>query len=152
MPRIPTSRVIVLSQPTRKASTVHRFGKIADHQRPFSGQLTPIRVKGIPRPAPIRFDVDVVPVEGTNQTAAILKNRALGIPKKLEPVVEALREFEDQSELSASELNEGIDEVAGNRAARMRYRNKLIAAGVLEPIEEDKGKLPFYRFHDPFTI
>ena len=136
---------------------VHRFGKITDPIRPYAGQLTPIRVKGIPRPSPIRFDVDVVPVEGTKQTAAILKDKAKAIPKKLKPIVEALRELEDHEEIGRDDLNSCLDVGAkgtGNaqRAARKRSRENLEAAGVLEPVQDDSGKVAFYRFHDTETV
>jgi hypothetical protein len=51
---------------------VHRFGEVEDEVRPMAGQLTPMRLKGMVRPAPVRFAVEVVPIEGTTQTAAIL--------------------------------------------------------------------------------
>jgi len=135
---------------------VHRFGKITDTERPFAGQITPIRVKGIPRPAPIRFDVDVVRVEGTKQTAAILKNKATAIPKEIRPIIDAFRELDNPEEITPAELNECIDVVAASgakdgsakRKARQRNREKLEAAGVIEAVEDDNGKLAFYRFHD----
>ncbi|HEY1288722.1 MAG TPA: AAA family ATPase [Burkholderiales bacterium] len=51
---------------------VHRFGEIEDEARPMAGQLTPMRVKGMVRPPPVRFAVEAVPIEGTPQTTAIL--------------------------------------------------------------------------------
>jgi hypothetical protein len=59
---------------------IHRFGSMANTERPYAGQLTPLRVKSIARLAPMRFEVQVVPVEGTEQTAAILKDKAAEIP------------------------------------------------------------------------
>jgi len=135
---------------------VHRFGKMADAKRPFAGMLTPNRVKGIPRPSPIRFEVDVVPVAGTKQTAAILKDLATAIPKELMPVIEALRGLENPKEISAADLNDCLDVEAAKgakdgpakRKARQRCREKLEAAGVIEPVEDDNGNVAFYRFHD----
>lgn len=135
---------------------VHRFGKITDTERPFAGQLTPIRVMGIPRPAPIRFDVDVAPVDGTKQTAAILRDKATAIPKDLMPVIEALCELENPGAITPADLNECLDVVAARgakdgpakRKARQRHREKLEAAGVIEPVEDENGKVAFYRFHD----
>ncbi len=131
---------------------VRRFGKITDAARPYAGQLTPIRVKGIPRPSPIRFDVEVVPVEGTKQTAAILKDKAKAVPKKLKPIIEALRELEDQEQISDGDINACLDEVASNRTTRNRYRKELEAAGILEPVENENGKVAFYRFHDTGAV
>jgi len=136
---------------------VHRFGKMTDDNRSYSGQLTPLRVKGIPRPAPIRFDVDVVPVEGTKQTAAILKDKAKAIPRKLKPIIEALRELEDHEEISKVDLNDYLDVVSkgtdnAKRGARKRNLESLITAGVLEPVEDDNGKVKFYRFHDTGAV
>jgi hypothetical protein len=51
---------------------VHRVGEIADDVRPMAGQLTPMRLKGMVRPPPVHFAVEVVPIEGTTQTTAIL--------------------------------------------------------------------------------
>ena len=141
---------------TQALYRVHRFGKIADAARPYAGQLTPQRVKGIPRPAPIRFEVDVVPVEGTKQTAVILKDKATVVPKELKPIIEALRELENPEAITPTDLNECLDVVAGKgkkegsakRKARERSRKKLEAAGVIEPVEDDNGKVAFYRFHD----
>ena len=137
---------------TQALYRVHRFGKMTDAERPYAGQLTPQRVKGIPRPAPIRFDVDVVPVEGTKQKAAILKDKATAIPKKLKPVIEALRELEDHEEISTSDVNVCLDVIAANRNTRSRYRKELEAAGVLEPLEDDNGKVAFYLFHDTVAV
>lgn len=128
---------------------VHRFGKMTDRDRSFAGQITPMRVKGVPRPAPIRFEVEIVPVEGTKQTAAILKEKAAVVPKTLAPVIEALCQLEAHDEITAAELNACIDEVAENRVARMRIREKLEAVGVVEPVLDDGGKIDFYRFTDP---
>ena len=133
---------------------------ITDAERPYAGQLTPIRVKGIPRPAPIRFDVDVVPVEGTKQTAAILKDKATAIPKELKPVIKALRELENPEAIPPADLIECLDVVAARgakdgpakRKARQRYREKLEAAGVIEPVEDQNGKVAFHRFHDTVAV
>lgn len=139
---------------------VHRFGKITEANRPMAGILTPIRVKGMPRPAPIRFDVQVVPVEGTKQTAAILRDRATEIPKDLKPAIDALRELDNPEAITLEELKEclgdvpavsGANEGAAKRKARQRCREKLETAGVIEPVEED-GKVAFYRFHDPGAV
>ena len=51
---------------------VHRFGDVEDEGRPMAGQLIPMRLKGMARPAPLRFAVEVVPIEDTAQTTAIL--------------------------------------------------------------------------------
>jgi AAA domain len=135
---------------------IHRFGKITDAERPFAGHLTPIRVKGIPRPAPLRFEVQVVPIDGTKQTAAILKDRAAELPKDLLPVIEALRQFEDGAEISPKALNECLDLVAASgakdgaakRKARQRCRERLEGAGIIEPVTDDGGSVLFYRLHD----
>lgn len=134
---------------------VHRFGKMADAERPFAGQLTPQRVKGIPRPAPFRFEVEVVAVEGTRQTAAILKDKAAAVPKDLAPIIDALAALADHQEITPGDLNACLDVVAAKgsrdghakRKARQRYREKLEAAGVIEPVEDDNGRVTFYRFH-----
>ncbi len=135
---------------------VHRFGKIADAERPYAGQLTPQRVKGIPRPRPIRFEVGVVPVEGTRQTAVVIKSKAADIPAALRPAIAALSELEDHEEISRAALNACIDIVAGKRGksgdalrqARKRVREQLEASGVIEPVEnQDTGRVEFYRFH-----
>ena len=139
---------------------VHRFGNITDTERPFAGQITPIRVKGIPRPAPIRFDVDVVPVEGTKQTAAILKDKATAIPKEIRPIIDAFRELENPEEITPTDLNACIDVVAASgakdgsakRKARQRVREKLEAAGVIEAVEDENGNATFYRFHDTAAV
>ena len=131
---------------------VHRFGKITDPERPFAGQLTPIRVKGIARPAPVRFDVNVTPVEGTEQTTVILKDKAKVIPKKLKPIIEALCKLEDHKEIGIGDVNACIDEVTDNRTTRNRHRKELEVAGVLEPVEGEDGKLAFYRFHDTGAV
>jgi hypothetical protein len=109
-------------------------------------------VKDIPHPAPIRFDVEVVKVEGTKRTAAILKDKAKAIQKKLKPIIEALRELEDHKEINDGDVNACLDEVAANRTTRNRYRKELEAAGVLEPVEDDNGKVVFYRFHDTGAV
>ena len=131
---------------------VHRFGKITDPERPFAGQLTPIRIKGVAHPASVRFDVSVMPVEGTEQTTVILNDKAKMIPKKLQPIIEALRKFEDNEEIGISDVNACIDEVAVNRTTRNRHRKELEAAGMLEPVEDEDGKLAFYRFHDTGAV
>jgi hypothetical protein len=139
---------------------VHRFGNMTDVKRPFAGQLTPIRVKGIPRPAPIRFAVEIVPVEGTAQSAAILKDEATAIPKWLKPIMEAIHEVDDSEAITPAILNKCLDVVAAKgekkgsavRMARQRYREALEAAGVIEPIEDDSGKVTLYRFHDTGAV
>lgn len=136
---------------------VHRFGKMTDAQRPYSGQLTPMRVKGIPRPAPIRFDVEVIPVDGTKRTAALIKDRASAIPEDLGPVIDALRQLEDYERISSKDLNDCLDVVAAKggrsdvakRKARQRSREMLVTAGVIEPLQDDDRRDEFYRFHDP---
>jgi hypothetical protein len=135
---------------------IHRFGSMANPDRPYAGQLTPLRVKGMARPAPIRFNVEVVKVEGTEQTAAILRDKVAEIPAELAPIIEALRELENPDAIAPSDLNACLDQVAGadgrsdaaKRQARKRIRDQLEAAGVIEPIENDGGKAVSYRFHD----
>ena len=127
---------------------IHRFGKMNDVEPSYEGQLTPLRVKGIPRPAPIRFEVEAVPVEGTKQTALILKDKAKAISDKLTPAIEALRDLDDHEEVSRTEVNECLDAIAANRTSRSRYFKELVDAGVLEPVEDDDGKVASYRFHD----
>ena len=131
---------------------VHRFGKMTDSARPYSGLLTPQRVKDVPCPAPIRFDVDVVPIEGTKRTAAILKDKAKSVPKKLWPIIEALRDMENHENISDGDVNACLDKLAANRTTRNRYRKELIEAGVLEPVEDDNGKVAFYSFHDTGAV
>lgn len=133
---------------------VHRFGKLTDANRPFAGQITQIRVKGIPRLAPLRFEVEVVPVEGTKQTAALLKDKAPEIPHDLLPVIKVLREFETGAEILAKDLNECLDAVVGGkegaakRKARQRARERLEAAGVPEPVMDDGDSVRFNRLQD----
>lgn len=133
---------------------IHRHGRMADTVRPLSGQLTPQRVKGIPRPAPIRFEAEAVSVEGTKQTALILKDKAGAIPKDLKPIITALRELANPEDITPADMNECLDVVAAKgtkdakRKARQRYRDKLEAAGVIEPVEDDNGKVTAYLFHD----
>jgi len=141
-----------ISADTHGLYRVHRHGNISDTNRPYAGQLTPIRVKGIPRPAPMRFEVEVVPVEGTKRNAAILKDKAKEIPQKLHPIIEALRELDELTKLTDQDVNECIDKVANNRTSRSRYKKELEAAGVLESIEDDNGNAAFYLFHDTKMI
>lgn len=139
---------------------VHRFGKMTDARRPYAGQLTPMRVKGIPRPGPLRFEVDVVTVEGTKQTAAILKDKAAAIPEDLVPAIDALRELEDHERIELDDLNNCLDVVAASggrndaakRKARQRSRETLETAGVIEPVQDDNGRVEFYRFHDSTNV
>lgn len=134
---------------------VHRFGSITDAARPYAGQLTPQRVKGIPRPAPIRFEVEIVSVEGTKQTAAILKDKAEAVPDRLVPIIEALRaQIDDGEDIERSDLNVCLDIISkgnGNaqRVARKRNLEALSEAGILEPLLDDVGKVVSHRFHDP---
>ncbi len=147
------SRGVSFVSVTQQFNTTTSMGR-------FAGQLTPIRVKGIPRPAPIRFDVDVVAVEGTKQTAAILKDKATAIPKELKPIIEALRGLEDPEAITPADLNDCIDVAAARgakgasakRKARQRYRDKLETAGVIEPVEDENGKPMLYRFHDTVAV
>ena len=37
---------------------------------------------------------------------------------------------------------------SAQRTARKRSRDALEEAGVLEPVEDENGKVAFYRFHD----
>jgi len=135
---------------------VHRFGKMTDARRPYAGQLTPMRVKGIPRPGPLRFEVEVVAVEGTKQTAAILKDKSTEIPEDLVPAINALRDLEDHERIASDDLNDCLDVVAASggrndatkRKARQRSRERLEKAGVIEPVQDDAGRVEFYRFHD----
>jgi hypothetical protein len=131
---------------------VHRFGNISDPERPFAGQLTPIRVKGTARPAPVHFEVGIVPVPNSKQTTVILRDKAKAIPERLEPVIAALRELKDYEEISDGDVNACLDVVATNRTTRSRYRKELEAAGSLGPVEDDNGKVTFYRFHDAGAI
>jgi hypothetical protein len=139
---------------------IHRFGSMANNERPYAGQLTPLRVKGIARPAPLRFEVQVVCVEGTEQTAAILKDKAAEIPEELAPAIEAVRELENRDAIPPADLNACLDLVAagdgrsGNatRQMRKRIRDRLEAAGVIEPIENDDGKVTAYCFHHTSAV
>ena len=97
---------------TQALYRVHRFGRFADARRPYAGYLTPYRVKGVPRPGAIRFEVEVVPVEGTRQTAAVVKDKAADIPSELDPVVAALRELEDHEQIPRATVNDCLDIVA----------------------------------------
>lgn len=135
---------------------VHRFGSLNDADRPYAGQLTPMRVKGIPRPAPVRFEVEIVSITGTRQTAAILKDKVAAVPKELLPAIAALRDLAGHEAITPSDLNLCLDVVAAGegkkdsaiRMARKRSLEKLTAAGVIEPNDDD-GKVTSYRFHDP---
>lgn len=135
---------------------VHRFGSLNDADRPYAGQLTPMRVKGIPRPAPVRFEVEIVSITGTRQTAAILKDKAAAVPKELLPAIAALRDLAGHEAITPSDLNLCLDVVAAGegkkdsaiRMARKRSLEKLTAAGLIEPNDDD-GKVTSYRFHDP---
>jgi len=141
---------------TQALYRVHRFGKITDVNRPYAGMLTPRRVKDVPRPSPIRFDVDVVPIAETKRTAAILKDSTTAIPIELKPVIEALRGLENPQAIPPADLNDCLDVEAAKgakdgpakRKARQRCREKLEVAGVIEPVEDDNGNVAFYRFHD----
>ena len=100
--------------------------------RSFMGQLTPERVKGIHRPAALRFEVKVVPIEGTKRTAAILKDKVEEIPKKLWPIIERLRELEGEDEITKTNLNKYFDEMSKatqdqKGSYRGRYLKKLLA-------------------------
>jgi hypothetical protein len=134
---------------------VHRFGGMSDRSRPMAGQITPMRVKGMPRPAAIRFDVEIVPVEGTKQTAAILKAKATDIPRHLKSVVEALRALDDGDEIDRVSLNTCLDSISkaknsgAKRVERKRNRDQLENAGILEPMPDEGGKLVTWLFHDP---
>ncbi len=124
---------------------VHRSGSMADLKRPYSGQFTPLRVKGISRPSPIRFDVEVVKVADTRQTAAILRDGTASIPPELEPIVVALVKAGGTKRLDNATLNSCLDKVARNRTSRARYKNRLIDAGILEQIDVADGKGSSYR-------
>ena len=63
-----------------------------------------------------------------------------------------MRELEDHKEINDGDVNACLDEVAANRTTRNRYRKELEAAGVLEPVEDDNGKVVFYRFHDTGAV
>ena len=47
-----------------------------------------------------------------------------------------------------------VSKAKGNaqRAARKRSRDALEAAGVLEPVEDENGKVAFYHFHDTGAV
>lgn len=135
---------------------VHRFGNLTDASRPLAGQLTPMRVKGIPRPTPMRFEVEIAAVEGTRQTAAILKQKAAAIPAELKAAIEALRECDNLTAIPIGDLNDCIDTLlpdgdktpAAKRKARQRLKEKLESAGVIEPIEDVNGNVTSYRFNE----
>jgi hypothetical protein len=117
---------------------VHRFGRITDSERSMAGQITPIRTKGMLKPAPLRFEVEVVTVPGVKRSAAILKTRGAEIGEHLKPVIAALRELVEASgaeEISAKDVADCVDRVAANRTTRMRRRKELEDAGILEAIE-----------------
>jgi hypothetical protein len=143
---------------TQALYRIHRFGRMTDADRPYSGQLTPLRTKGMARPAAVRFEAEVVPVPGTtDRTTVILKDKSATVPDYLAPAVDALRDLPDHQEISVSDVNQCLDVVAaeGEKAAgavyvaRHRYRKKMEDAGILEPVEDDDGKLLHYVFHDP---
>ena len=81
------------------------------------------------------------------------------MPKSLLPIIEALCELEDREEILPVDLNECLDVVAAKgaksedakRQARKRNLEKLVAAGVIEPVENDNGKVAFYCFHHSMT-
>ena len=68
--------------------------------------------------------------------------------------------METPEAIAPTDLNECIDVVAAGgakdgsakRKARQRYRERLGAACVLEPVEDDNGKVAFFRFHDTGAV
>jgi hypothetical protein len=135
---------------TQALYRVHRFGSMADRDRPMKGIITPLRTKDMARPSPLRFEVEVVPVPGAeDRTTVVLKDAAPEVPAKLKPIAKALAEIEadGQGVLSAGDVQACIDKVARNRATRGRYRTQLADAGVLEPVLDEADKLIGYRFH-----
>jgi hypothetical protein len=145
---------------TQALFRVHRPGKMAGAARPYSGWITPIRTKDMALPSPIRFEVEVVQIEGTQQTAAILKDKTAEVPKELKAVIEALRKLDDCEEISAKDLNDCLDVEAAKdgrdgsamRMERKRMREKLDALGIVEAVTDDNDKIAFYRFHDPGAV
>lgn len=134
---------------------VARGGSVSQPgDRPMTGRILPQRVKGMPKPPPMSFTVEVVDVPGTKQTAAILKDKRIEIPKDLHPVLEALAELENPQHITGRQLNECIDVIAtedgksdgAKRVARKRLKDRLDEAGVLETVEPEDGGARFYRY------
>lgn len=164
------SHVLILHHPTKSGDDIaghraimsdthglyrmRRFGRFGDPNRPNVAEFKPMRVKGLPPMPPMTFEAEIVFVPGTKQTTTILKDAAPEIPQELLPVIKALRQFDEGAEIPGKELNEHLDAVIGDkegaakRQARMRARDRLELAGVLEAVADADGRPLFYRFHD----
>jgi hypothetical protein len=174
--RPPVEHVIIIHHQTKTATVfaghraiaantsglyrVFRHGERVDKERSMSFTVHPIRTKGMPRPPKMRFEAQIVPVPGADRQTVIVKNQATGIPKALGPIIEALREVEDDGEIGKDELNKCLDVVANKggkdggakRKARQRYRDQLVKAGVIEPVDDENGNVTCYRFHDTVAV
>jgi hypothetical protein len=133
---------------------VTRVGKLNDEERSMAFSVRPERTKGMSRPQLMRLEAGIVSVPGTDRRTVIVKDKAEAVPKRLMPIIEALCELEEQQEITRNDLNSCLDIISkakGNaqRAARSRNRGALEELGVLEPVEDDAGKIVRYRFHDP---
>jgi len=133
---------------TQALYRVKRSGRLGEKARSMVGVITPIRTKDIQKPEPIRFETEIVTLEGTCRSTAILKEKAVELPKSFDPIMKALRNYGDQAELENDDVNDCIDTVADNRTTRGRYRKKLVDCGILEPVEDDSGKIVCYLFND----
>ncbi len=132
---------------------VFRHGKRMDEERPMSFTVHAIRTKGMLRPPKMRLEAEVVSVPGADRQTVLVKDKAKSIPKKLMPIIEALRGLDDHEDISKADVNACLDVISkgsdnAKRAARKRNFEVLTKAGVLEPVEDDSGKVTTYRFHD----
>ena len=132
---------------------VFRYGKREDVDRSMAFALQAIRTKGMLRPPMMRLEAEVANVPGADRETVIVKDKAAAVPERLMPIIEALRELEDNQEITRDDLNNCLDRASkakggALRTARSRNRDDLEKAGVLEPVEDENGKVKFHRFHD----
>ena len=126
-----------ISADTSGLYRVRRFGRFGDPNRSNVAEVKPERVKGIAPPPSLRFEVELMQIDGTERSAPVLKGCA-DVPKKLQPVIAALRDLAETTgsdELSANDVRACVDRVAEDRTTRMRRRKELEDAGILEPLE-----------------
>jgi hypothetical protein len=108
---------------------VHRFGRADDDTQAMAGQLTPVRTKGMLRPAPVRFAVEVVPGEGTAQTAAVLaeggESHNTGKASAAPEEARAANMVRDTGDAPAPEVSEtDIDRAAGVPGKRTKTKRR----------------------------
>jgi hypothetical protein len=143
---------------TQALYRVSRGGKLKDNPRVMTGTLTAWRTKDMTKPAPIRFEAEVVPVPNTtDRRIVIIRDRAIDIPSDLLPIVATLREQPTPDEISDSDLKALVDEHVAKpgqssnalRTARHRCTKRLLDAGLIERNEDDSGQLLHFQFNDP---